>query len=425
MLKRKGRNDVDDYDNNRVISTPEKRRSDSQRKQRKEDYIRPEMKDIYDSRMLTLHRGVLKRAEELKVQVEAEDPNDSYEERPMDFTDINNMMYHYKNSGKIYKQRYLRRPGGIMVFGMGDCGQLNLPIKDLSDGCITKPFVLKEIPQNMTLVASGGLHNVAVASNGDLYSWGCDDDGTLGTCGTSEDELIMKVNRLTQILPSLDSAHTNIKIQSVAAGDVHNLALTDTGKLFFFGAYKDKDGRHWRDVPPENWPLSSKEAETKLKAEIKQKNEDGDLVIYDPPPRGIQSFPAPVALMDQDVEVKAVACTNSSNVALLSNGEIRTWGFGECGELGRKVPATRVNGKYSIDDIRNYYLKPSPPTWEMGRAHQVDKIGCGGYHILVKTHEFRLFTCGLNNYGQLGLGDTIDRDTLTDVSRSLIMFYSS
>lgn len=41
-------------------------------------------------------------------------------------------------------------------------------------------------------------------------------------------------------------------------------------------------------------------------------------------------------------------------------------------------------------------------------------IGCGEYHALLVTRsESDVFACGLNSYGQLGLGDTDNRKRLT------------
>ncbi len=47
----------------------------------------------------------------------------------------------------------------------------------------------------------------------------------------------------------------------------------------------------------------------------------------------------------------------------------------------------------------------------------VKSFGCGGYHSLVSVIGDTVYSCGLNNYGQLGLGekDTKVRELLTEV----------
>ena len=55
-----------------------------------------------------------------------------------------------------------------------------------------------------------------------------------------------------------------------------------------------------------------------------------------------------------------------------------------------------------------------------GGSRFVRRVGCGAYHILVITVETTsggcgLWTSGLNNYGQLGLGDITNRTSLDRV----------
>lgn len=44
----------------------------------------------------------------------------------------------------------------------------------------------------------------------------------------------------------------------------------------------------------------------------------------------------------------------------------------------------------------------------------VKAIGCGAYHSMLVTLGDRVFCSGLNQYGQLGLGDNVNRQYLTE-----------
>ena len=43
------------------------------------------------------------------------------------------------------------------------------------------------------------------------------------------------------------------------------------------------------------------------------------------------------------------------------------------------------------------------------------QVVSGGYHTMILTEDGTLFACGNTHYGQLGLGDTVGRNTFTAV----------
>lgn len=68
-------------------------------------------------------------------------------------------------------------------------------------------------------------------------------------------------------------------------------------------------------------------------------------------------------------------------------------------------------------------MTPRPPMWAGGISRKVEAVACGSFHMLVLAaagqHNSRyttVFSCGLNNRGQLGLKDYQNRDELTQVS---------
>jgi alpha-tubulin suppressor-like RCC1 family protein len=123
-----------------------------------------------------------------------------------------------------------------------------------------------------------------------------------------------------------------------------------------------------------------------------------------------------------------------SSKALSSDGKIYSWGIGECGELGRYAPPLKkesVNGEepqYDLPNIFNHHIKPGPMYYDhpspnfitdstvnhdknLKMVQNVKVIGCGAYHsmMVVVGSGDQVFSCGLNNYGQLGLGDLKNR----------------
>lgn len=70
------------------------------------------------------------------------------------------------------------------------------------------------------------MHTVALASNGTVWTWGCNDEGALGRQGAENIPL--------QVDASLKS-----QISDISAGDSHTIAYnTSTNKIFYWGCYR-------------------------------------------------------------------------------------------------------------------------------------------------------------------------------------------
>ena len=87
-----------------------------------------------------------------------------------------------------------------------------------------------------------------------------------------------------------------------------------------------------------------------------------------------------------------------SNHTLILKNDSTLWGCGrnDHGELG-------LGGKNN----RNALTKITT------NANDVKSIYCGYNHTIILKNDGMLFGCGLNSYGQLGLGDTDNRSTFT------------
>ena len=60
-------------------------------------------------------------------------------------------------------------------------------------------------------VSCGGMHTLALASNGTLYSWGCNDDGALGRLGAEN-------------VPLRVDGTLDIPTTDMSTGDCHSIA---------------------------------------------------------------------------------------------------------------------------------------------------------------------------------------------------------
>lgn len=136
----------------------------------------------------------------------------------------------------------------------------------------------------------------------------------------------------------------------------------------------------------------------------------------------------------------------SINAALLEDETLVTWGMGHKGELARSEAMTQpdADGNFELgktfcyepetddegniflapkeDVIRDMFLLPKAPLWDNALPTLkkiVVGVAAGGFHLLVAARdpgqaESKLYSSGLNNYGQLGHGDVNGKDVVTD-----------
>ena len=136
--------------------------------------------------------------------------------------------------------RFLPKRTEVLSFGSGDCGQLahSSTLEDENDTVVAKPRVVKALTNKVVAQLScGGLHNVAVTLDGVCFTWGCNDEGSLGREG--DKSLLYMPGAVS--LPE--------KVTCVAAGGSQTFAVTLSGKVYGWGCYKDKEGKQWFDAP--------------------------------------------------------------------------------------------------------------------------------------------------------------------------------
>lgn len=325
------------------------------------------------------------------------------------------------------KHRFKRSYGDIVVFGSGDCGQL---------GCgeaVTesrKPKILHNLRgKQINMVASGGLHTLALEEDGAVYSWGCNDEGCLGWQTTVDNDEGALPSRVQGFHPSAYGPNgakaggvrdgsgkivpfeqrKEAAITQVATGETHSLALSAAGDVYMWGALKDNEGRKFRGLPPRD------DTRVATGNQDMSKLEEDDKPEWFHPPRGNQDWPS--HCVEVPLRAKAISAGGSFNAALLKDDTLVTWGIGICGELARPVPELTKKTPNAV--VLEDYLKPKPPIWEQPSTKRtVVSMSCGEFHFLVISREeggHNVYSSGLNQYGQLGHGDIEKREKLTKI----------
>ncbi|CAH0489716.1 unnamed protein product [Peronospora farinosa] len=275
--------------------------------------------------------------------------------------------------------------GQVLTFGSGDCGQLGHGV-DEEDLMVLYPRVVSSLSNlKIVRVTCGGLHSAAVTAAGEVYTWGCNDDGAIGRDG---DENVP--NKVDGFGPQEAMA------VQIVGGDCHTTVVTLAGKVYTWGCYRDKEGKQWCDAPS-------------AKAAFKQK----------------QLRPFLIKALENVADVR---CGSTFNLVRTNDGRVYSWGLGEMGQLGRKVDAETkdAKGDYKVDMVYSEHLQPKLVMLGKDPLPATKSIGCGSYHSLFAlSMNGYLYTCGLNNYGQLGIGSTencTELELVEDLSSETVAF---
>ncbi|KAM9319508.1 regulator of chromosome condensation isoform 1-T1 [Gastrophryne carolinensis] len=242
--------------------------------------------------------------------------------------------------------------GVVLTLGQGDVGQLGLG----EDVMERKKPALVSLPEPIIQAEAGGMHTVCLGASGTMYTFGCNDEGALGR-DTSEEGSETQPDKVD--LPE--------KVVQVSAGDSHTAALTEDGRVFLFGSFRDNNGV---------------------------------IGLLEPMKKSV--VPIEVHI---DAPVVKIASGNDHLVMLTIDGDLYTCGCGEQGQLGR-VPERFTNrgGRKGLDRL----LVPQCIRLKVKGCGRVvfEDVFCGAYFTFAVSQEGHVYGFGLSNYHQLGTKTT-------------------
>ena len=283
--------------------------------------------------------------------------------------------------------------GDVMVWGDNTCMALGISTRAsgrkrpfpvaLIDK--TAPSGLKRLLPKCKQVVASGVHTVAVTVDGDLYSWGVNDEGQLGRPIPEGDDEAPAVPGLVSLggKKSKDDDDDGNKVTSAVATDAATFALTEGGTVYGTGVFKD----------------------------------DGE-VGFSPENTGRQQTPTPMAGMGMGHAPVAAMAAGNTHLVLLTEAattagssggkggkaagtgttgtKVLTAGAGGQGQLGR------VGQRLSQRTATHTLLAPAPVKMPRGSGRPV-AVFAGGWHTMVITDTDKVVGWGLNNWGQLGI----------------------
>ncbi|KAA0188240.1 Regulator of chromosome condensation [Fasciolopsis buskii] len=305
-------------------------------------------------------------------------------------------------------------PGLLLVFGVGDTGQLGLgpDITERGRPCRHSQAHLESLNLTesqsesfFTQVCAGGMHTVGLTVTGRVVTCGCNDEGALGRKTSSDSDSVSELCPPLAKKPHVDPNENaepdestitveesrlgfvplphDIKITMVSAGDSHTAALDSNGQVWLWGTFRGPNG-----------PIGLTEA-----GEISYTPRRlfvGPSINNLPESKTSSANSAHLTTASRVVKI---ASGQDHLVCLTDDGRLYTMGCGEQGQLGRIAERfARTGGRSGMSALLH------PAECRVRGAVRFSDAWAGGFATFARCQSTgQIYACGLNNYGQLGL----------------------
>uniref|UniRef100_A0A672N7B5 RCC1 domain containing 1 n=1 Tax=Sinocyclocheilus grahami TaxID=75366 RepID=A0A672N7B5_SINGR len=166
-------------------------------------------------------------------------------------------------------------------------------------------------------LALGSEHAVLLASDGTVYSWSTRKIPVHGQLGHGA--------LASQEEPQVVEALWGVPIRAVSAGSWHSASVSAGGDLYMWGWNESGQlGLLSRGLEEEKLGGKSRKTEQPINEDEKK---EADVFI------SIQALPALVDIPNVS-EISRISCGSRHTAAGTGTGDLYTWGWGHCGQLG-------------------------------------------------------------------------------------------
>ena len=281
----------------------------------------------------------------------------------------------------------LRTDGKVFTWGDNTYGQLGNGTVKTSDEPVEVTFPEGTI---ITQIAAGENHNVALDSNGNVWTWGRNNNYQIGNTRANQ-YTPYKVSNLPKVI-------------KISAGNNNTMVITENNELYAWGlnAYGDLGlGTYTNKVLPKKVKgihdiidiSGGKSHYIALNRAgevfVTGSNLYGQLGIGDNEIGKINEF--------QKVEIKdkigTIDAGDISNIATTVDGYVYTWGGNTYSTLGTGDKENK-NVPTKLKDVKN-----------------IRQASTGKTHTILRDGNNNVYVTGTNSNGQLGLGTTENKTT--------------
>ncbi|KAF1812923.1 RCC1/BLIP-II [Eremomyces bilateralis CBS 781.70] len=271
----------------------------------------------------------------------------------------------------------------VFVFGEGSAGELGLgTAKNAID--VKRPRLNPLLPADqigIVLVASGGMHNVALTHDNRILTWGVNDQGALGRdtawegglrdidaedSDSDDEDSGLNPRESTPTAVSAKHFPEGTNFVQVAAGDSVSFALTDNGQVYGWGTFRSNEGVMGFGF-----------------------SEPGHKLVM------VQETPVLIPNLKNIVQI---ACGANHALALDNKGKVSAWGCGQTDQLGYRTVERRRLESLVPREVGMYRRK-------------IRYVTAGSYHSFAIDQNDDVWGWGLNSFGEAGDPETAGGDS--------------
>ena len=298
----------------------------------------------------------------------------------------------------------LNNKGEIFSFGHNQCYQCGLPNNQkfsTNNENINDPTNISILHNNLRAikVSCGNEHSLILSQDKNIFGIGNNEGGLLGLKDNKlKTYKPIKINFLHKININKNNENYEGKMSDISCGTMHNLALTEDGKVF-----------SWGSLQGGQLGLSSD-----FLINLNDKS-NPDKNYYLTNPTLIPYF------MDNNIRISQISCGEAHSLALSNKGKIYSWGFGSNGQLGlgfcedyyepgEGLVKSRVFEPQLIHTFKD--CNGNKTTSYNYNIMKIKEIKCGKTFSMFISNNNDLFACGINDLGQLGFKDPEKKENL-------------
>lgn len=293
--------------------------------------------------------------------------------------------------------------GSLWEWGWGGLAGNAAPKKILSDIVSVSTSGSESLDDSYPEVYT---HTLAVAKDGSLYGWGCNNCGQITGTSPSNYEESTNIGEPTFMIGNIKQA---------SAGGGLSAAVTTSGALIVWGGAYSEEGPSSRVIKTD---VAAVEVGSGHSGVLFILNPDGTVEVMNAATRSAKK------VMDGVQEIHGIEGYNAACLALKKDGSL--WLI-ESSQFGDDAQTTKIMNDVisAAADSRDFLEYEDKPLYVVNKAGQLLKsvdsnlknfsvvregivsVSAGRTHALAVTTDGKVVAWGSNGFGQLGNGETV------------------